>query len=58
MQVDRWSPDEAVLIVVDVQNDFCHPEGSAARAGFDGDVPVYRFDVVLQGEGETVFFDI
>ena len=29
-----------------------------ARAdGADGDVPVYRFDVVLQGEDETVFFD-
>ena len=26
--------------------------------GSDGDVPVYRFDVVLQGEGETVFFDL
>ena len=25
--------------------------------GSDGDVPVYRFDVVLQGEGETAFFD-
>jgi len=24
----------------------------------DGDVPVYRFDIRLQGEDETVFFDI
>ena len=24
----------------------------------EGDVPVYRFDIRLQGDGETVFFDI
>lgn len=30
-----------------------------ARAeGEEGGVPVYRFDVVLQGEDETVFFDV
>ena len=23
-----------------------------------GPIPVYRFDIVLQGDGETVFFDI
>jgi protocatechuate 3,4-dioxygenase alpha subunit len=29
----------------------------AVRAAGEG-MPVYRFDVRLQGEGETVFFDI
>lgn len=29
------SPDWAVLLVVDVQNDFCHPEGLFGRMGFD-----------------------
>lgn len=29
----------------------------AARSGRDG-APVYRFDIRLQGEGETVFFDV
>ncbi|MFY9211811.1 MAG: protocatechuate 3,4-dioxygenase subunit alpha [Aestuariivita sp.] len=29
-----------------------------AQRSDDGDVPVYRFDIRLQGEGETVFFDI
>lgn len=27
-------------------------------AGQDGDAKLYRFDIVLQGEGETVFFDV
>lgn len=35
MEVERVSPRDAVLVLIDVQNDFCHPEGSAARAGFD-----------------------
>ncbi len=30
----------------------------ARHEGDEGGVPVYRFDLVLQGEGETVFFDI
>jgi protocatechuate 3,4-dioxygenase, alpha subunit len=29
----------------------------ARREGEDDGVPRYRFDIVLQGEGETVFFD-
>jgi len=38
-------------------------EDEAARRSLlaqrtDGPVPVYRFDVVLQGEGETAFFDV
>jgi protocatechuate 3,4-dioxygenase alpha subunit len=28
----------------------------AARAEHEGGVPVYRFDITLQGEGETAFF--
>ena len=30
----------------------------AKRAGDKGGVPVYRFEIRLQGEGETVFFDV
>ena len=30
----------------------------AQPAGQDGGAKLYRFDVVLQGEGETVFFDV
>jgi protocatechuate 3,4-dioxygenase, alpha subunit len=30
----------------------------AQPAGQDGAAKLYRFDVVLQGEGETVFFDV
>jgi protocatechuate 3,4-dioxygenase alpha subunit len=30
----------------------------ARRDGERGGVPVYRFDVRLQGEGETVFLDV
>ncbi len=29
-----------------------------AARGMRGDTPVYRFDIRLQGEGETVFFDV
>ncbi len=29
-----------------------------AVRGQGGDMPVYRFDIRLQGEGETVFFDV
>lgn len=32
---DRYDPAHAALIVVDVQNDFCHPEGSVAMMGDD-----------------------
>ncbi|MGY1593510.1 cysteine hydrolase family protein [Geodermatophilus sp. SYSU D00708] len=28
-------PDEAVVLVVDVQNDYCHPEGTLGRRGVD-----------------------
>jgi protocatechuate 3,4-dioxygenase, alpha subunit len=30
----------------------------AGDAGQDGGARLYRFDIVLQGEGETVFFDV
>jgi ureidoacrylate peracid hydrolase len=33
--IERFDPKDAVLVLVDVQNDFCHPDGSASRAGFD-----------------------
>lgn len=31
----RYRPEHAALVVVDVQNDFCSPDGSLAGAGFD-----------------------
>lgn len=31
--VERFSIDDAALIVIDSQNDFCHPDGTAAQAG-------------------------
>jgi protocatechuate 3,4-dioxygenase alpha subunit len=30
----------------------------ARRDGERGGIPVYRFDIRLQGEDETVFFDV
>ena len=30
---ERLDPQNAALIVVDVQNDFCHPEGAMAEGG-------------------------
>ncbi|MDO8689945.1 MAG: isochorismatase family cysteine hydrolase [Dehalococcoidia bacterium] len=32
---DRVDPKQCLLLVVDVQNDFCHPEGSMSKAGQD-----------------------
>lgn len=32
---EKVDPRQAALIVVDVQNDFCHPEGAAGRRGKD-----------------------
>ncbi|SFI85947.1 ureidoacrylate peracid hydrolase [Paenibacillus sp. UNC496MF] len=32
---EKLDPAKTVLIVVDVQNDFCHPEGACARRGND-----------------------
>ena len=35
MAIDRLDPSNAVLVVIDVQNDFCSPDGVAARSGKD-----------------------
>lgn len=32
---DRFAPDQATLVVVDVQHDFCSPSGEMARRGRD-----------------------
>ncbi len=32
---DRFSTDSCALIMIDVQNDFCHEDGVASRAGLD-----------------------
>lgn len=31
----RFDPDVCTIVVVDVQNDFCHPDGKLARSGAD-----------------------
>jgi ureidoacrylate peracid hydrolase len=33
--ISRLAPDQAALLVVDMQNGFCRPGGSLARIGFD-----------------------
>ena len=51
----------AVVMVVLVIFFFLHSLRAtliASRAGDKGGVPVYRFEIRLQGEGETVFFDV
>lgn len=35
MEFDRFDPNNCALVVIDVQNDFCHPEGSVAQDGKD-----------------------
>jgi len=33
---ERWHPSRTALLVIDVQNDFCHPDGKLrSRPGFD-----------------------
>jgi ureidoacrylate peracid hydrolase len=32
---EKTRPERTALVVVDVQNDFCHPDGMMAREGFD-----------------------
>lgn len=34
--VEKIRPRHTVLLVVDMQNDYCHPEGALARNGTDG----------------------
>ena len=36
----RYDPARCALIVIDMQNDFCSPDGSLAQRGFDVTVPV------------------
>ena len=31
----RYDPARCALVLVDVQNDFCHPNGSTSKAGQD-----------------------
>ncbi|MDT0444368.1 cysteine hydrolase family protein [Streptomyces johnsoniae] len=33
--VSRLSPRDALLVLIDVQNDFCHPRGTMGRRGMD-----------------------
>lgn len=33
--VTRFSPSDTALVIVDAQNDFCHPQGTMARRGKD-----------------------
>ena len=33
--IERLKPDKTALIVVDVQNDFCHPEGGVSKRGIN-----------------------
>ncbi|WP_326567825.1 isochorismatase family cysteine hydrolase [Amycolatopsis rhabdoformis] len=33
--VDKLDPAKAAVVVVDVQNDYCHPDGACARRGED-----------------------
>jgi ureidoacrylate peracid hydrolase len=33
-------PAKTALVVIDVQNDFCHPDGSAGQAGLDTSAPL------------------
>ena len=35
MSIDRLDPGQAALVVIDVQNDFCSPQGVVARSGKD-----------------------
>ncbi|MBW7461196.1 cysteine hydrolase family protein, partial [Paenibacillus sepulcri] len=32
---ENLEPSKTAIIVVDVQNDFCHPDGACARRGSD-----------------------
>lgn len=53
---DRLDPSRAVLVVIDVQNDFCHPEGRAARGGRDVsavDLAVKRLSATIAAAREA-----
>jgi nicotinamidase-related amidase len=59
---ERFAPEHTALIVVDVQNDFCHPDGVSARKGHDVAAAVEmvpRLDALLNAAheaGTTVVF--
>lgn len=59
---DLVSPSNSAVIVVDVQNDFCEPEGSAGKAGKDTSaamamIPrVQRFLQAARDHGTNVIF--
>ena len=61
LQTRMYFPDEAAANAADpVLQLVALPELTAtliAAKEADGDVPIYRFEIRLQGEGETVFFD-
>jgi len=33
MNIDQFKPEQTALLIVDLQNDFLHPEGAYGRAG-------------------------
>ncbi|AWB90350.1 cysteine hydrolase family protein [Salinibacterium hongtaonis] len=59
---ERFAPETAALIVVDVQNDFCHPDGVSARKGHDVSAAVEmvpRLETLIEearAAGATVIF--
>jgi ureidoacrylate peracid hydrolase len=44
----RIDPDQCAVVIVDVQNDFCHPDGAVASYGVDTG-PVRRIVPVIAG---------
>ena len=47
---ERWDPRWAALLVVDVQNDFASPKGSAAQRGEDVSASLAMVPRLLAGE--------
>lgn len=58
----RFAPETTAIIVVDVQNDFCHPDGVSARKGNDVSAAVEmvprleRFLADARAAGVTIVF--
>jgi len=59
---ERFAPATTALIVVDVQNDFCHPDGVSARKGHDVSAAIEmvpRLEALLaeaRATGTTIVF--
>ncbi|MBI2861458.1 MAG: cysteine hydrolase [Chloroflexi bacterium] len=59
---ERVDPKHTALVVIDLQNDYCHPEGFWAKRGFPMDLiqkmlpRLYRFIDETRAAGVTVFF--